>query len=376
MASETLNKIKRLIESSKSFGILLDQNPEEHEFLAKEILEHVITDKNLPSITLPEDLDEHKNKWKPILKEKIKTYIPQKSSIKLPKDKYKIKELSYEEDDDYLSLILTPQNGNLLKEDVLIENTPPETDLLFCLFERESKLDLYKEKIKIPEREKIIFINPCEKTLTEKIFTVAEIFNPNLLTDKNLTTLLHAALLKETENLKESSTKETLSLASLFLENGAETEIINNVLNKEKSTSITQIIGRVLARTYIDEVPKISWSFLNQRDLQKTNQSANTTSSTFFFNLLKKIRNILPPLKLHILLWQSAGGVNALITGPFSKNESYILPLASKLKAKTQSRFFVAGPFENFSQAESILKKQLKEEIINNQHYQLSKLTN
>jgi hypothetical protein len=361
--TEALNKIKTLIEESKSFGLLLDPNPEEHEFLAREILEQVITQKKLPIVSLPELSKINKEKWSPVLKEKLAVFVPHKTSIRLPKQKYLVEEVAYEENEEYLSFVLTPKKGGLLKEDLVLENLPPQVDTAFCLFENETKIETFKNDITLPSKEKIVYITPNEKTITEKVFSIAEIFNPNILTDKNISTLLFAALLKETNEFSENITKETLSLGSLFLENGARKETINSITEKEKTAFSAQILGRMLARTYIDDVMKTSWSFLNQRDMQKTNQVS--VSPNFLYNLLKKIRTLIPPQKLHVLIWQSKEGIRALITAAAHKNEQYLLPLAQKFQTEPQSRFFIVGPFENFSQAESKLRQTLKEEINN-----------
>lgn len=359
--SEALNKIKSLIENSKSFGIFLGQNFEEHEFLLKEILEQIISMKNLPVLSFPNDAAPQKEKWATVLKERPTVFIPQKSSIMLPKDKYQIKELSYEEDDKYFSLVFTPQNGGLNKEDIIVSNMLPQVDMAFCFFENEEKTEFFKDKVRMPSRERIIFVCAGEKTLTEKVFSIAGIFDPNFLRDKSLATLFYVALLKETASFSEKAGKEPLSLGSLFLENGADRKAVEAILEKEKSLFFAQLVGRTLARTYVDGVLKTSWSFLNQRDIQKTNQASLSDTPAYFYDILKKIRTMLPPQKLYILLWQSLSGVRAVLTGPFGGSEAYLAPFAHKLGVEMNSRFFVAGPFENFSLAEAKLRQELKD---------------
>ncbi len=358
-----LNKIKNLIETSRSFAILTNTDAEEHEILAKEILERVLADKNLPFVSLPQETNPLREKWSAILKPANQCSLLQKTSIKLPKDKCEVKEISYEEDENHLSFIITSPKSGISKEDLILENLPPQVDAVFCFFEDEEKLKGFENKAQLPPLERIVFITPNERTITEKIIDIASLFNPALLNSGGIPTLLFAALIKETNNFTERITKNTLYLASLLLEKGAEKETVLSITDKEKSPFYVQLLGRLLARTYVDDLLNVSWSFINQRDLQKTN--ATGASPAFLYELIKKTRNFLPPQKLHILIWQSIDGIKALVAAPADKNEKYLLPWSQKLQTVPQSRFFIAGPFTNFSQAEIKLRQILKEEIHN-----------
>ncbi len=359
----TLDKIKILIETSQSFAILGNTNAEEHEILAKEILEQVMADKKLLFISLPQEANPLREKWSAILKPASQHSLLQKTSIKLPKDKYEIKEISYEEDENHFSLVITSPKNGISKEDLIFQSLPPQIDAVFCLFEDEEKLKSFENRVQLPPLERIVFITPNERTITEKILDIASLFNPALLDLKGMPTLFFAALIRETNNFTEKINKNTLYLASLLLEKGAEREIILSITDKEKTPFNVQLLGRLMARTYIDEIMNVSWSFINQRDLQKTN--AAVASPDFLYELIKKMRNFLPPQKLHVLIWQSLDGIKALVAAPADKNEKYLLAFSQKLQVAHQSRFFIAGPFANFSQAEIKLRQTLKEEIHN-----------
>lgn len=360
-----MEKIKNLIETSRSFAVLSDENPEDHEILAKEILLSVIGEKNLPVINLPQGREFSQTKWAAMAKQKNNTPLLQKASIRLPKGEYGIKEVGYNEDDGHYSFLITFSGKNFLKkDDLVLENLPPKVDSVFCLFEENSKLDNFSRELQLPEREKIVFITPNERALTEKIFDIAQIFNPNVLNDKDIVTLFFAALTKETNNFSERITAETLSLASLFLKNGAKKELVYGVLEKENTLPITQLTGRTLARTYLDNALNVSWSFINQRDIQKT--GLTQASPAKFHEILKKIKTLIPPQKLHLLLWQdNKEGVKALATSPLNQN-TYLLPLAQKMRTEINSHFFITGPFENFSKAEMSLRQAIREVVHNN----------
>ncbi len=356
--NDALNKIKTLIEQSSSFGILNDPKPEEHEYLARFALEYAILKKKSPVTALPEPPENYEKKWRDILQNKPKNELTQKSSINLPKNKYQIKEISYEEDEKYLKLILTSGGLTVSKEDIVLETVPPAAETVFCFFENSEKIKYFGHKIRMPDKDRIIFVTANDRTMTEKVFDIAEMFYPNILTDKTLATVLYAALVKETGGFSENTAKGTLSLASVLLESGADRQVISDILKKETGHFKTQMLGRIMARTFIDENTNISWSFLNQKDLQKTNHT-NASPETLY-EFLKKMRPLMPPQKFHVLVWQTLEGIKALIAGPADKNESYLIPLANRLQTQPQSKFFVAGPFENFTRAETQLRNAIK----------------
>ena len=305
--------------------------------------------------------ENYRENWSSILNLKNDPELLQKTSIKLPKEKYNIKEVAYKEDKKHLSLIVTSIDNGLIKEDISLEKLLPEVEAVFCFFENHSKLEKFKDKLTLPDHEKIIFITPNKKTLTEKIFDIAKMLDIDTSANTELATILFATLIIETGNFSEKISKKTLSLGSLLLENGAEKKIISQILEKEKSPFSTQLLGRLLARTYVDETLGVSWSFLNNKDFQKTNNTSITPS--FLYKLLKKAKILIRRQNLYILIWQSLTDIKVLVTTHDDKNENYLIPIAAKMQTELQSRFFVAGPFENFSKAEIELRKAIKEEL-------------
>jgi len=359
----TLEKIKTLVENSKSFGIIADNNPEEHELLLKEVLKETIASKNIPIISLPKDPEGFREKWSEILKEGSNYTPPRKTSIKIPKEKYKINQISYREDDKNVSLVIDLPQNELVLEDLSLEKLPPEADVVFCFFENEERLIKFESEIIVPSRDKIIFIKANGKTLTGKILDILKVFHPNVAEDKKKATILYAALFLETDRFAEKLSKETFMLAKLFTENGADIKAISKIAEKDKKASVAQLTGRILARTYVDEFFGISWSFLNSKDFQKTNNISIKESA--LYGLLKKVRSFIPQQNLYVLLWQTAEGIKALITASENKSGEYLVPFAEKVNARLESRFFTTGPFENFSEAEKHLRQSFKEEINN-----------
>jgi len=356
----TIEKIELLINGSQNFGVFLNRDPEDHEFLAKEILKRTINKRGYPVLDLPADNLELTSKWQSLTSPfDVQLEFPKKTSIKLPREKYGIKEVSYKEQKDGdLSLIVTSQNSPLLNEDLLIEELPPEIDVVFCLFNNSEKLENFKSQAKLPPNDKVVFLTSEGKTLTQKIFEITKLFDNNALDDPEINSLLFAALTTETNNFSEKIDEENLSFASSLLAKGADKAGVFKLLEKEKKTSVIQLLGRILARTYTDEISNISWSFLNQRDIQKTGNAP--TSVLFMQKMINKIKPFLPPLNLHILLWQSETGINATSTFGTARNENYLEAMAEKIGAKAKNRFLTLGPFENFSKAEIYMREKLR----------------
>ncbi|MBU1091908.1 hypothetical protein KKA27_03555 [Patescibacteria group bacterium] len=354
------NKIKTIIENSKSFAILLDKNPEEYEFLSAEALRGALNIKNRLALvpSLGETTAHLKEKWQTILQAETNPSFPQRTAIKLPKKDYNIEQVSYKEEGEHLSFIITSKNGcQISKEGIFVEKIPPEVSAVFCLFEDKEKITEFQGSMQLPENEKIIFISPNEKTLTEKIFGIIKILDENLISNENISTLLLAALSIETDNFSKRTTKDTLSLGSMLLENKASQENVLKILKKENTSSFTQILGRALARTYADNSLDISWSFLNYKDFQKTNNTP--PSSLVLYSILKKIRKFVDQ-SICILIWQSTNGIMATLVANKHDDKKRLFLLAEKMQIKMQSHFFAVGPFKNFSLAEAHMREVIK----------------
>lgn len=352
------NDIKHLIETSKSFGILLEEKAEDYELLAKDLLIKILSLKQIPVASFPGDREAYKEKWGAIVKPHETIPVPHKTSIRLPKEKYNIKEVSYEENAEDLSLVITSKNGRLLKEELIFENLPPQVDALICFLKDESSVNLFKNRLQIPEKEKIVFVKKGErKTFTEGIFELSKTFEPDPLYDRDAATLFLAMLLEETNNLTENINKDLLSLGSVLLEKGAQAEIIQEIRNAEKTKGF-HLLGRLLARTYLDETLQCSWSFLNMRDFQKTNHDAAARELN---GLLKQAGQLVPKQKFRVLIWQTSGRVDAIMAAGEQHAEKNLSDIAQKAGIDSNNGFFLAGPFENFSQAEIKIRQLLKE---------------
>lgn len=365
--TEALEKIQSLFQEAKTFALFSKKNSEDYKLLAKEALIQTILGKKMGIFPLP-DHPEFRKKWNRLLPNGETDFFSQQTSIRIPKNQCKVKELSCEEDNDFLSLIFTSEKGELNKDAVIFEPIPPKADAAFCFFEPHDAgiLSEFEKKIVLPPKEKIVFLASNEKTFSEKISQIIKTVFPDALSSPAISTLLFASLITETHNFVRPVSQEMLRFGSELLLLGADKETIKTILNEEKTISFAQLLGRALARTHADDVLDASWTFLSKKDLEKT-ESLNSPPS-FFYNILKNLRDLIPFRTLSLLFWQkepastnaSLGGNNILAMAAADEEEN-LVPLARIMGIGLQSKFFTAGPFNSFSEAELRFRKALEE---------------
>lgn len=370
--TEVLEKIKSLFQEAKTFVLLSKKTSEDYKFLAKEALRQALSAEKIETFSFP-DHPELRKKWSRIISSEEIDISSRQTSIRIPKNQGKIKEVSCEEDDDFLSLIVTSEKNELNKDAVIFEPVPFRPDAAFCFFEPEDAelFSEFEKKLILPPKEKIIFITPNEKTFAEKIFQIIKAVLPDTpLTP--VSTLLFASLITETNNFIRPVSQEVLRFGSELLSLGADKETVKTILSEEKTLSFARLLGRALARTYSDEASAASWTFLSKKDLEKTE---NLNSSPFFFyNIVKNLRDIIPFRAISLLFWPaspsassgldgSQGGQNdnKVLAMAAADEEEKLVPLARSMGISPQSKFFTAGPFNNFSEAELRFKKALEE---------------
>jgi hypothetical protein len=133
-------------------------------------------------------------------------------------------------------------------------------------------------------------------------------------------------------------------------------DLVKTTLAKEKNIFSSRLLGRALARTHIDSDFDVSWTFLSQKDLEKT--GSTEASLPFFRNIVQNLRELIPFRAVSLLFWQNNKNIFVMAVADEEKN---LFPLAQHLGAELQSKSLVAGPFNNFSEAELYFKKALAE---------------
>ena len=104
--------------------------------------------------------------------------------------------------------------------------------------------------------------------------------------------------------------EESLTLASSLIKLGADKEKIAGILS-DKSPSFARLLGRAMVRSYPNDSLKSMWTFVADQDLEKT---GNEPSVALFSKIMKKIKNLLEPRPVFVLIWQSKQEVWAMIS--------------------------------------------------------------
>lgn len=368
---KNIGAIKQTIEISQSAGLLVEKGAGEEFFLAKEALKTALLLKNLALISLPYETPVYAPKWRSFLT-KEGAPVPQKISINIPKGKYPVKELKYDEDNDYFSILVTVQGTNFNKDDLIFKETLPKTDIIFyfCRDFDSEKLNHFKTLIAIPEKENIVVVKPGEETVSEKVFEIIDSlgFDNEILKTGHLPTLLFAAVFKETDGFKNIS-QGAFRLTARLLELGADKETAENIFNQDKTPVFWQMLGRALARTAVDQNLQSSWTFLSKKDFTKHKVEPK---EEFLLAILKEISQTLPGQTFSLILWQSPSQ-NALDLNNKTEDEIWATIksanavklnfLATELRTKNQNGYLRTGPFKTFSEAEIQIRKALKSAI-------------
>ncbi|MFA4890217.1 MAG: hypothetical protein WC587_01090 [Candidatus Paceibacterota bacterium] len=138
-------------------------------------------------------------------------------------------------------------------------------------------------------------------------------------------------------------------------------EDLSEEVSDEQKIPFAQLFGRTMARTRINEDLQSSWTFISAEDFEKTN--FQYADNKIFYKIAQKINGFFPPQPLSFVFWQEENGVYCMATE--NGKEKKILPfLAEKINADIEEKYFISGPFENFSSAEIKMKQALKEVVL------------
>ncbi|MEW5907877.1 MAG: hypothetical protein AB1643_01710 [Patescibacteria group bacterium] len=354
-------KIQEVLLPSRSIALILNENFEEHEFLLREALKTALRSKNYFTYSIPEDDKILSEKWSAIIPRLDNIQPSHTASILIPKDKFNIKEVFYENNDNFFVLNIKTENNKLSPEDIVFRSKPISIDAVLYLGDLETnRLEAPQNKILLPPKEKILSITHQNKTLIENVKEIISIIDGGLLSSNNIATILFAALVLETKNFTSYLSEQTMELAGILLRLGADKKAISEILEKEKTDTFAQLLGRSLARTRINQNLSSAWTFLSKEDFEKT--GFDNQDFKLLYKILLKIRDFLPSQSFYFLLWQKNDEVFSLATSEYNTIE-ILVSLAENLNCDFYGRFFVCGPFKNFSESELKLRELLKEKL-------------
>jgi bifunctional oligoribonuclease and PAP phosphatase NrnA len=208
--------------------------------------------------------------------------------IALDLTKGKVKNFSYDIKDNLLNIYLTPESGELDKNNITFKSGDYKYDLIITLdsdsleslgagYSANTDFFYNTPIINIdhsPENEQYGQINLVElaKTSTsEIIFDLIEQYDINLL-DQEIATCLLCGMISKTKSFKTPNvTPRALNIASQLILNGAERDLIIQHLYRTKSINTLKLWGKVLARIKNDANYKMVWSYLTQKDFIELN---------------------------------------------------------------------------------------------------------
>jgi len=323
-----IEEIRETLNGADSVALTLNDDPREQELLLREVLRIFFRDKGSTVYLFPETPGGFRNKWFPLLGNNYETpALSSEISVRLPKNRFNVKEIGYEEDDNFLTLKITAKDNENKEENIDLNIKPVIFDVLVCFGSLEIDLNNFKEKI---------ILTAGDKTLSEKI---SEIVEP--AEKENIPNLLLAALLLETNNFREKVTEGSLNLAQNLLARGADKKAVDEIIKKDLSFSFAQILGRALARTRLNESLQSNWIFIASRDFEKTGVNADLF---LIHQLLNKIKEIVPSQPVFVVLWED--------------KERNVWALE---KRETSEK--TTGPYKSFSEGELKIQETLKEMI-------------
>jgi len=372
MTPEQEEKIRKICANAGSFAVVSNNEAAEEVYLAQEALTAAIRNAGISAYSHPERRKNFSEKWAAILPLGNDTPAIFSTSILIPKNKIETKEISYTEDDRYVSINISAGKEEISKDNVIFKTLPARVDAVF-LFpphgqeNKDGKLpEEIAKKITAAEPDNIITISSgaSGETLAEKVFSLINMIESSgdiSLKKSPVPDLVLAALMAETDQFQKNIGAETLTLASSLLKLGADKEKIAGLMS-DKSPSFARLLGRALARSYPNESLKSMWTFIAEQDWEKT---GNEPSPALFGKIMKKIKNILEPRPFFVLIWQSKKEVWAMISvssRPERRDgQSIEEKLTTLLSAKKETGDLISGPYKNFSEAELKIQTVLKE---------------
>jgi len=229
----------------------------------------------------------------------------------------KIKDLSYEVKNDKLNIILTPQKGYFDEEKIKFKSGKYKYDLIITLDtdDLESLGDLYEKNNQFfyetpiinidhnAENEQYGQINLVELTKSsaaEIVFDIIDEYDSNLLTPEIATCLLTGMISKTKSFRSTSVTPQSLSIASQLILNGADRDLIIQNLYRTKSINTLKLWGKVLARLKHDSNYKMTWSYLQQKDLIELNMNRPN-----FTEIVEELITSAPEAEIIILFYET-----------------------------------------------------------------------
>lgn len=199
-----------------------------------------------------------------------------------------IGELSYEQVGSMLNISIVTKSNGINKNSLSLEPSKFKYDLIFILSssDLESLGKIYFDNTELffqtpiinidhhPSNEYFGTINLIDVTSASTAEIISE-FNNTLLPEKKdeeITTLLLAGIIAETNNFQSSAiSPNTFNTAASLLASGAKQEEIIKNFYKTKPLSVLKLIGQIVNNMNFDPEYSLAWAKLTRNDFEKNN---------------------------------------------------------------------------------------------------------
>src|SRR3989338_6204270 len=173
-------KIRNVCANAGPFAVVSNNETAEEIYLAKEALAMAIRNAGLPVHLYPERQKDFAEKWADIIPPANKKSLTFSTSILIPKNKIETKEISYTEDDRFVSINISASKEEISKDNVVFKTLPAKVDAVFYFpppdqENKDGKLpEEVSKKIIVAETDNIINLSSGvgEETLSEKVFSL------------------------------------------------------------------------------------------------------------------------------------------------------------------------------------------------------------
>ncbi len=345
-------QIRNIIADNNNFLIASGNTAPSEVFFAREALRFFLESLGKNVLVCPQLPGFISDKFASVLPARQNQKTSFKTEISVPKN-VQIEEICYEEDEKNISVIISSKS-KIASSDVLMREKLPKADVLFLL-SYDPDIATLTNIAELPPRERQINIVKNQVPISKKVFDIARNFDENLSRKQELTTLLYAALVYETKNFRSGVSEEIFDFARMLLKSGAAKEKIAEAAESLKDISFSNVLGRALARTQIDQSTSSSWTFIAKNDFEKSGAPQDEFSRAA---LLEVLRENIPQVKTSFLFFEEpSGGARCLA---YSVDTAISDKFSRELKQASNPLYFYSDRFGNFTDAERHMHKLLK----------------
>lgn len=207
--------------------------------------------------------------------------------IRINKDRFPIEKFSYNTEEGFLNIVLTPAKGSLEKNNLEFVNGAFKFDLIFVLDTPDvEKIDAVYDKytelffetpiVNVDHHsgnEYFGTVNMVDLTATstaEILVSIIEAMGPGNF-DADVSTCLLTGIIADTASFKNvNTTPKSLTISAQMLAAGARQQDIIQNLYKTRPLATLKLWGRVLAGLEYDQAHRMVVSTITARDFQET----------------------------------------------------------------------------------------------------------